>query len=83
MGVSETACHSSPWMNTLPWVATSSYLFEKGGQMPALWEPAGEPIPTGIMIRDALIAAARAVGPGDTLAIPALGRIRRAEGGAR
>jgi 2',3'-cyclic-nucleotide 2'-phosphodiesterase (5'-nucleotidase family) len=61
-------------------VATSDYLANRGGGMEALWNPVGEPVGTGVLIRDALIDAFRAAG---ALRVPEMGRIRTAGGGAR
>ncbi len=71
-------------------VATSDYLANRGGQMEALWHPIVGQILTGVLVRDALVDAFRAAGaqsmePDEIgeLPVPALGRVRKASGGAR
>lgn len=66
------------------WIATNSYLADGGGGMPTLWD-AREQLPLGVLIRDAIVDAARGYGskgsspdgsrPG-TLPRPRMGRIR-------
>jgi 2',3'-cyclic-nucleotide 2'-phosphodiesterase (5'-nucleotidase family) len=43
-------------------VATSDYLANRAGGMEALWNPIGETVVTGVLIRDALVDAFRAAG---------------------